>query len=180
MFKRTPFLFFIILIVSTMPLPRAEALGIGPPSFELDLQIDGSNSTTFYITSDGLNGQLIVGKENLPFRVKPSRINMTKDDANVPVKLTFYGNETLTPGVYEGKVTFLAMTGGFVAMGIKIRAKINLLGETIEVQEAEPELESEIESRVEETNYTPYIIGGVAGGVIAVSLALIVIWWRRR
>ena len=71
-----------------MPLPRAEALGIGPPSFELDLQMDGSNSTTFYITSDGLNGQLIVGKENLPFRVKPAKINMTQGDVNVPVKLT--------------------------------------------------------------------------------------------
>ena len=184
MSKRTPFLFFIILIVSTMPLPQAEALGIGPPSFELDLQMDGSNSTTFYITSDGLIGELIVGKENLPFIIEPSTINMTSDDANMPVEITFYGNGTLEPGVYEGKVTFLAMTGGFVAVGIKIRAKINLLGETLETQEAEPESESEpepeIESRVEEMNYTPYIIGGVAGGVVVVSLALIVIWWRRR
>ena len=182
MSDRIPFLFFIILIVSTTPLPRAEALGIGPPSFELDLHMEGSNSTTVYITSDGLIGELIVGKETLPFRIEPSTINMTSDDANMPVKITFYGNETLDPGVYEGKVTFLAMTGGFVAVGIKIRAKINLLGEALEVQEAEsePEPGPEIEPRVEETNYTPYIIGGVAGGVVVVSLALILLWWKRR
>ncbi len=182
MSKQTSFLFFIILIASTTPLPRAEALGIGPPSFELDLHMEGSNSTTVYITSDGLIGELIVGKETLPFRIEPSTINMTSDDANMPVKITFYGNETLDPGVYEGKVTFLAMTGGFVAVGIKIRAKINLLGEALEVQEAESEPEPglEIEPRVEETNYTPYIIGGVAGGVVVVSLALILLWWKRR
>ena len=112
-----------------MPLPQADALGIGPSSFELDLQMDGSNSTTVYITSDGLIGELIVGKENLPFIIEPSTINMTSDDANMPVEITFYGNDTLAPGVYEGKVTFLAMTGGFVAVGIKIRVKINLIGE---------------------------------------------------
>jgi len=149
MSKRTPFLFFVILLASTMPLPQADAIGIGPPSFELDLQIDGSNSTTFYINSDGLEGQLIVGMEDLPFRIDPPRINMSKDDVNVPVELTFYGNETLESGVYEGKVTFLAMTGGFVAVGVKIRAKINLLGEA-QVREEEEEPEMSVEGEFEE------------------------------
>ena len=172
-----------------MPLPRAEALGIGPPSFELDLQMDGSNSTTFYITSDGLTGELIVGKEGLPFRIEPSQINMTKDDVNAAVELTFYGNETLDPGVYEGKVTFLAMTGGFVAMGIKVRAKINLLGDVVEVQEenpepdeaSDPELEASLEGEQEESvGLSPYVIGGVAGGAIAVCLAIVFVWWNKR
>ena len=135
MSKQTSFLFFIILIASTTSLPRAEALGIGPTSFEMDLQIDGSNSTTFYITSDGIIGELIVGKETLPFRIEPSTINMTSDDENMPVEITFYGNRTIEPGVYEGKVTFLAMTGGFVAVGIKVKAKINLLSMIVETQE---------------------------------------------
>ncbi len=92
------------------------------------MPIDGSNSTMIYVTSDGLSGELIVGTENLPFSVEPSRINISRNDVNVPVELTFYGNETLDPGVYEGKVTFLAMTGSFVAMGIKVRVNINLIG----------------------------------------------------
>jgi len=144
MSKRTPFLFFIILLVLA-PLPWAEALRIGPSSLELDLPIDGSNSTTIYFNSDEVTGELIIGKEDLPFRMEPSRINMTSGDVNVPVELTFYGNETLEPGVYEGKVTFIAYSGGFVAVGIKIRAKINLL----EVQEEEPEMSVEGESEEE-------------------------------
>jgi hypothetical protein len=185
MSKQTVFLFFIILLVSTMPLPQAEALGIGPPSFELDLHLDGSNSTTFYITSDGLIGELIVGKETLPFRIEPSKINITSDDVNMPVEITFYGNGTLEPGVYEGKVTFLAFTGGFVAMGIKVKAKINLLGEVVEIQEepeieAEPEPEPEIEPQIVEMSITPYIIGGAAGVAVVASLYGVILWWKRR
>jgi hypothetical protein len=189
MSKQTSFLFFIILIGSTMPLPQAEALGIGPSSFELDLHMEGSNSTTVYVTSDGLTGELIVGKESLPFRVEPSTINMTSGDANMPVEITFYWNETLDPGVYEGKVTFLAMTGGFVAVGIKIRAKINLLGEVVDIQEEpeieaepeqEPEQEPEIEPQIEEMSITPYIIGGVVGVAVVAFLLGIIWWWKRR
>ena len=86
--------------MSIMSLPRADALGIGPPSFEMELQMDGSNKTKFYITSDGLSGELIVGMEDLPFRIEPLRINMSSGDANTPVELTFFGNGTLDPGVY--------------------------------------------------------------------------------
>jgi len=192
MSKRTPFLFFIILIVSTMPLPQVDALGIGPSSLELDLLIDGSNSTTVYFNSDGVTGELIIGKEDLPFRMEPSRINMTSGDVSVPVELTFYGNETLEPGVYEGKVTFIAYSGGFVAVGIKIRTKINLL----ELQEENPETpikeeseeepepnsqitfetdpESEEEPESQEIDYTPYLMGA------AVAALVLVVWWKRR
>jgi len=192
-----------------MPLPWANALGIGPPSFELNLQMDGSNSTTVYLLSDGLEGELIIGRENLPFRVEPSKINMSKEDNYRPVELTFYGNETLEPGVYEGMVTFIAYTGGFVAVGIKIRAKINLLseaqeeepehGELIEFltdpeseeeletiaeeerEEEEPEVvfEEEPEDESPENSGNPYRIGGLALGTI-VAFGLIGIWLKRR
>jgi hypothetical protein len=117
--------------------------------------------------------------EDLPFRVDPPKVNMSKDDVSVPVELTFYGNETLEPGVYEGKVTFLAYTGGFVAMGIKIKARINLLGE---VQEEEPEMsvEEETDDKSQENIGNPYVIGGVAGAAIAACVALIFVWWKRR
>jgi len=176
MSKQTPFLFFIILIM-LVPLPQAEALGIGPPSFELDLQMDGSNSTTVYLLSDGLEGKLIIGREDLPFRVEPSEINMSKEDNYRPVELTFYGNETLKPGVYEGKVTFIAYTGGFMVPGIKIRAKINLLGEAQEPQEEEtpieeepepepePELEPELETETEDEP-DPKLESGTSVGLL--------------
>lgn len=194
MSKRIPFLFFIILILSTMPLPKAEALGIGPPSFELNLQMDGSNSTTVYLLSDGLEGELVIGRENLPFRVEPSKINMSKEDNYRPVELTFYGNETLEPGVYEGMVTFVAQVGGFVALGIKIKAKINLLGNAPEPHHEERQelsdidelgdwaeheqeaSEEEPEPESQEMDYTPYVMGG---SVVA-ALVSAIIWWNRR
>lgn len=139
----------IMLVMISAPLLHANALGIGPPSFELNLQIDGSNSTTVYLLSDGLEGELIIGSEDLPFRLEPSKINMSEEDHYRPVELTFYGNDTLELGVYDGMVTFTAQTGGFVAVRIKIRAKINLLGEVQEVQEEEPEVSIEEESEAE-------------------------------
>jgi hypothetical protein len=172
-----------------MPLPQTEALRIGHSLIELDLLSDGSNSTTIYFNSDGVTGELIIGKEDLPFRIEPSRINMTSDDVNVPVELTFYGNKTLEPGVYEGMVTFIAYTGGFVAVGIKIRTKINLLGEVQEEAEMsveekyeeEPEVESEEgpEPESQENSGNPYVIGVLALGTI-VALGLTGIWLKRR
>jgi len=208
MSKKASFLLFIILLLSTMPLPQADALGIGPPSFELDLQMDGSNSTTIYLLSDGLEGKLIIGKENLPFRVEPSQINMSKEDNYRPVELTFYGNETLEPGVYEGMVTFIAQTGGFVAVGIKIRAKINLLGKASETQhderqelpnidelgdraehmqeaseeetEPEPEFETEYETEPEpESQEMDYTPYLMGGAMMAVLVPIIILWKRR-
>lgn len=183
--KQISFLFFILLVLS-ISFPQVDGLGIGPPSFEFDLQIGGTNTTNVYITSDGLDGQLIVGKENLPFIIEPSLINMTKDDVNVPVEITFYGNETLEPGIYEGKITFLAMTGGFVAYGIKIRVKINLLNET-RVEESENyanytfefELEWEEPGEDNSKNMMPYIIGAI-GGMAGVGLIILVLYIQRK
>ena len=73
-------------------------------------------------------------------------------------------------------------------MGIKIRAKINLLEEVAKTQEEATETpsmetseqEPEIESRNNETSISPYILGGVAGVVLAVCLFTIALWWRGR
>jgi hypothetical protein len=131
---------------------------------------------------------------------------MSKEDNYRPVELTFYGNETLEPGVYDGMITFIAQTGGFVSLGIKIRAKINLLGEDQEIQgvepeaevgpeseeepetmvegeehEEEPEIESEEdpENESQENSGNPYITGGLLLGTI-VALGLTGIWLKRR
>ncbi len=205
--KQKSFLFFIILIMLTVSLPKANALGVGPPYLEFDLLPDGSNSTTVYVTSGGLSGELIIGSEGLPFRVEPSKINMTSSDANVPVELTFYGNETLESGVYIGLVTFYADTGGFIAYRIRIWATINLLGEAQvredeeepetpdeeEESEEEPEAETEPESEEEseifaeeeepeeesQDNSNPYFIGGVTGAAVLGVLVVVVLRWKK-
>ena len=119
------FYFFLISVFFSM----VYGMGIGPSSLEIDVPFDGFNSTTVYLTSDGLDGELIIGKENLPFRIEPAKQNMSAGDVNKPVVITVYGNETLSPGVYDGKLTFIGYTGGSMAMGIKIRIRVNLIGE---------------------------------------------------
>ena len=185
--KQVYFFFFIILIASTTSLVCANAFGVGPASFELDLYEGASNVTMFYITADGIDGQVVVGLESLPFDVEPRKINITKDDIATPVELTFYSNATLDPGVYTGMVTFLASSSGFVNLGIKIYAKINFLELVIE-DVAEPDLVVEEAAVVEHKRLKPYndevdgyeatlypafVVVGIAVGGAAVWL------WRR-
>ena len=76
------------------------------------------------MTSDGLNGTLVIDTERHLFKVEPSEYPLSPDDAGMPVEITVYGNETLKPGVYEEKLTFVGYTGEVVAMGIKIRINV--------------------------------------------------------
>jgi hypothetical protein len=111
-----PFLFFLLFTLTT-PI-RVFGLGVGPPSLEIQVPVDGFNSTVVYFTSDGLSGELIVGCENLPFKVEPEAVSMSPDDVNKPLEITIHGNSTLESGTYNGKLTFIGMTGGAVAMGL--------------------------------------------------------------
>ena len=120
--QNIPFLFFLLFTLTT-PI-RVHGLGVGPPSLELQVPVDGSNSTVVYFTSDGLSGELIVGCENLPFKVEPETVSMSPDDVNKPLEITIYGNSTLGSGTYNGKLTFIGMTGGAVAMGVKLKINV--------------------------------------------------------
>lgn len=122
--KLTPFLIFFILTLNTPA--GVSGLGIGPPSLEIDVPTDGFNSTVVYVTSDGLSGELIIGQENLPFTVEPEKIALDPEDVNTPVEIIIHGSKDVDPGLYEGKLTFIAMTGETVAMGIKIKIDVNL------------------------------------------------------
>ena len=121
--KLTPFLFFLLITLTT-PI-GVYGLGIGPPTLELDVPVDGFNKTVVYVTSDGITGNLIIGSENLPFTIRPDTFPLSPDDVNTPIEITIYGNSTIDSGQYDGKLTFIGMTGDTVAMGIKIRIEIN-------------------------------------------------------
>ena len=122
--KLTPFLIFFILTLNT-PV-GVSGLGIGPPSLEIDVPTDGFNSTVVYVTSDGLSGELVIGQEGLPFVVEPEKIVLDPEDVNTPIEIFIHGSREVDPGLYQGKLTFIAMTGETVAMGIKIKIDVNL------------------------------------------------------
>ena len=130
-FKETPKIrrilpLFIIILTACTCLPGAHGLGIGPPSLSVTVPADGFNTTTVYVTADGLSGNLFIGTEGNQFKVEPERFTLSPDDVNVPLKLTIYGNETLTPGLYVEKLTFIAFSSGSVAVGIKVKAEIEV------------------------------------------------------
>lgn len=90
---------------------------------ELEVPANGSAVATFYVTSD-FDGELQVSLEDIPLRVEPTTIPITKSDDNREVELTFYGNESLGQQTFDGEVRFLALTGGNIASGIIIGAKV--------------------------------------------------------
>ncbi|MBA7591521.1 hypothetical protein ES708_33680 [subsurface metagenome] len=81
------------------------------------------------LTFNTFSGELQISLENIPLRVEPTTVPVTEGSKMV---LNFYGDESLGSKIYQGKIRFLAMTGGMVAMGIKVRATITNLveGET--------------------------------------------------
>ena len=125
---------------------------------DIILPADGFNTTTVYVTSDGLNGTLIIGTDNQFFVIEPTEIPLNPDDVNMPIEITIYGNATMTPGIYEEKLTFIGFTGDVVSMGIKIRANIELY---------------EVEKEYRILGYGVYQVLGLTGLVFLASTILL-------
>lgn len=117
----------VILMVLCATPALAAGLRISPPSVELDVPADGSSEVEFLVYD--FTGDLGISLENIPLRVEPTTVPVTAKEEGTRVVLTFYGDESLGSKIYEGKIRFLAMTGGTVAMGIKVRATVTNLVE---------------------------------------------------
>lgn len=175
-----------ILIAVTLlllPIPAlAASFAIGPPTIELEVPADGSAVATFYVTSD-FDGELQVSLENIPLKVEPTAIPITKSDNNREVKLTFYGDESLGQQTFDGKVRFLALTGGNIATGIKVKAKVTNLVEEQVVAVTTDEPEELAESTPQAI--TPGLLGlawyiyATIGLIIAAIAAVTVVIMRR-
>ncbi len=116
----------VLAVIILLLLPAtalASGFSIGPSNIELEVPSDGSVVATFYVTSD-FDGELQVSLVDIPLRVEPTTIPITKTDNDREVELTFYGDESLGSQIFNGAVRFLALTGGNVASGIIVDAKI--------------------------------------------------------
>jgi len=105
----------------------AAGFGISPSSVELDVPSNGQTQVEF--TVHDFTGEIQIGLEDIPLVVSPTSAYIVP--TNNKITLTFYGNRALWSQSYEGKITFLAMTGGNVATGIKVKALINHKSPTI-------------------------------------------------
>ena len=120
----------VTLVVLCAAPALAAGLTISPPSVEFDVPANGSNQVEFLVYD--FTGELQISLEDIPLRVEPATVSVTAKEEGTRVVLTLYGDQSLGSRIYEGKIRFLAMTGGTVAMGIKVRATVTNLveGET--------------------------------------------------
>jgi hypothetical protein len=129
--KRISFSILAIVIVLTgvMPCIAAEesSFAVGPAKLSVTVPKNSSNSTYIYITSY-VDGELVVGTENLAFRIEPATIPITPTDRNRKVALTVHGNTSLATGEYSGKLTLLLYGGNNVAHGVKISTTVTQEG----------------------------------------------------
>jgi len=122
--KRFAALLIAVIVTGFCAAPvLAQGLGISPPSVEFDVPADGSSQVEFLVYD--FTGDLEISLEDIPLTVEPTTVPVTAKEEGTKVVLTFYGDESLGSKTYEGKIRFLAMTGGTVAMGIKVKATIN-------------------------------------------------------
>lgn len=176
----------VILIVLCAAPALAAGLSISPPSVEFDVPAGGSTEVEFLVYD--FNGDLEISLEGIPLEVEPTTVPVTAKVEGTEVVLTFYGDESLDSQVFNGKIRFLAMTGGTVAMGIKVRATVNhiasgqpLLEVTSPVpEEAPPEASApQAPATTETAELNIPLLAGIAAGT-AIVITLIVVLARRR
>jgi hypothetical protein len=174
--KLVVFLGIVFLVSSTVISGVALAdsgFAIGPAELAISVPVDGSSTSNVYITSY-IDGTLIVGKENLPFRVEPETISISADDREKRVELLIYGNPTLEEGEYKGKLTFRTDSDTNVSYGIKIRATITQTGSTTI---AEGEL-AELDGQVAEVSFMETVkdnlLTVILGALVLVLLAIFI------
>ena len=179
--KRVIALFTAITLIVLCALPAlAQGLGISPPSVEFDVPANGSTEVEFLVYD--FTGNLEISLENIPLRVEPTTVSVTAKEEGTRVVLTFYGDESVGSQVFNGKIRFLAMTGGTVAMGIKVKATINHIASGQPLPQTPPQESPTPPAPPPPTSGTklPVIpLAGIAAGT-AIVITLVVALARRR
>ncbi len=115
-----------IALMAFWALPvLAAGLSISPPTVEFEVLANGSTEVEFLVYD--FTGDLEISLEDIPLTVVPTTVSVTAEESGSKIVLTFYGDSTLGTQTFIGKIRFLAITGGTVAMGIKVGATVNHL-----------------------------------------------------
>ena len=152
----------VLILLLTLPSVALGSAGfaIGPPSISVTVPDDGESTAYVYVTS-GFDGKIVVGTENIPFRVEPETITVSSTDQNRKVELTFYGDKSIEEWTYSGKLTFLAYTNGNVACGVKINAEVTQV------------VQAQVEPAEEEAGNS--FLDGIKDNYLVILLSLLVI-----
>jgi hypothetical protein len=157
----------VTLLSAVVPCFALDESGfaVGPAHLEVTVPSNGSTPAYVYITSY-VEGELVVGTENLTFLIEPATIPIAPTDRNRKVELTVHGNASLATGEYSGKLTLLFYSGHNVAHGVKINTNI-----TQEGPESQP---SWLDQLVDVIAQNYVIIIAVAGIIVALTIGIYV------
>ncbi|MCW4015043.1 MAG: hypothetical protein NWF06_01615 [Candidatus Bathyarchaeota archaeon] len=166
-------IFSIVIIVTILSMVTSNVtsdqngFAIGPAQLDVTVPANGSVTTYVYITSY-IDGELVVGTENLAFSIEPNTIQITPTDLNRKVEITVHGNASLAAAQYSGKLTFLLHAGNNVAYGVKTGININ--------QEGGSKNESDwiFTDIIEPIQQNLFVILVVAGIVIALTMGIFI------
>jgi len=173
-------LLIIPLLLATPVL--AASLGISPSHTELEVPGNGSATANFQVYY--FNGDLQISLVDIPLKVEPETIYIEPSSEPVDIQITIYGDETLGSQVYDGYVRFLGVTGGTVAVAVKVKAKITNvvegqpLPEQPSLEEAAPE-QTPPAAQPGAESFPIIPVAGIAAGT-AIIITLIVVLARRR
>lgn len=174
-----------VFLLTVTPV-LAVGFGVSPPRVEFDVAADGNTDVEFLVYN--FDGNLQVSLEDIPLRVEPMTVPVTAGDEGSKITLTFYGDESLGSQVFEGKIRFLAMSSGNVAVGIKVKATINHIASGQPLPQPEEELPETSETIPSTSPPTPTetteldipLLAGIAGGTAIVITLIIVVARRKR
>lgn len=170
-------LFSVILTIAIFGILPGIALAdggftVGPAKLEVTVPENGSSPAYVYITSY-LDGEIVIGTEDLPFRVEPETIPVSATDRNQKVELLIYGDPSLAEEKYSGKITFLFYTGDNVAYGVKLSADITQTTEPTGVS-AESGPGGIVPPAPDGGGPNYLIIGLIAGVVVALAVGIFI------
>ena len=155
----------VMMLNAVMPCTAQGESGfaVGPAKLDVTVPENGSTHAYVYITSY-VDGELVVGTENLTFRIEPTTIPITPTDRTRKVELTIHGNTSLATGQYSGKLTLLLYTGNNVAHGVKINVNVT--------QEGPETAPSWLDEFIQVITQNYVLIIAVAGVLVALTLGI--------
>ena len=179
----------IILALLLSSPALAASLGISPSHVELEMPGDGSDVASFQVHY--FSGDVQISLVDIPLKVEPETIHVDALSEAVDIEVTIYGDETLGSQIYDGYVRFLGMSGGTVAVAVRVRAKVTNIVEGQPLpEEVSPEEVSQPTSappgppappptsQPEAVGFPVIPVAGIAAGA-AILISLIVVLARK-
>lgn len=120
--KRIAISLLLAIVLLCMPLTAFASTFSVSPSSEQTIEVPKDGTTTLDFTFPGYEGEVTVGKENLPLDIAP--LGLVDISSGEVLTMTFTGDGT--NNTYNGKLTFLASGEEQVLVGIKVRLTVHI------------------------------------------------------